>query len=215
MINITFSSKAIGLYTVNVKCAGRKKCALYKILPKDSTHSFRNSRPHPVLKIKSHLGMGSKMCPVSVGVQWFYIFILDNDWFYMVYSSTRICCISSAGPKLYVKPSSKSNRHIITNAIAHCVLAGTVNQNSKDKVLQVSGRSVLQEGFREFWPCNVLLSGAVCTLGSVTDLDFLSYMTQVICQECLLLLCPSTTCRLLTYYLSCASSIKVVVWYVH
>ncbi|XP_022091173.1 calmodulin-regulated spectrin-associated protein 1-B-like isoform X7 [Acanthaster planci] len=40
------------------------------------------------------------------------------------------------GPKLYVKPTSKSNRHIITNAISHCVLAGTVNREQKDKVLE-------------------------------------------------------------------------------
>ncbi|RUS88243.1 hypothetical protein EGW08_004009, partial [Elysia chlorotica] len=29
-----------------------------------------------------------------------------------------------SGPKLYVKPSAKSNRHIIVNAISHCCLAG-------------------------------------------------------------------------------------------
>ncbi|XP_033640283.1 calmodulin-regulated spectrin-associated protein 2-like isoform X6 [Asterias rubens] len=40
------------------------------------------------------------------------------------------------GPKLYVKPTTKSNRHIITNAISHCVLAGEVNKDHKDKVLE-------------------------------------------------------------------------------
>ena len=81
------------------------------------------------LSIFSEIAPGSRILLSSPGFVYFF------------YSSTRICCILSAGPKLYVKPSSKSNRHIITNAIAHCVLAGTVNQNSKDKVLQVSGPS--------------------------------------------------------------------------
>ncbi|XP_030830237.1 calmodulin-regulated spectrin-associated protein 2 isoform X6 [Strongylocentrotus purpuratus] len=39
-------------------------------------------------------------------------------------------------PKLFVKPTSKSNRHIIINAISHCILAGVVNEKTKDKVLQ-------------------------------------------------------------------------------
>ncbi|XP_005113257.2 calmodulin-regulated spectrin-associated protein 1 [Aplysia californica] len=41
-----------------------------------------------------------------------------------------------AGPKLYVKPSAKSNRHIIVNAISHCCLAGCVNTDMKNKVLE-------------------------------------------------------------------------------
>lgn len=40
------------------------------------------------------------------------------------------------GPKLYVKPTAKSNRGIITNAI-NVVLAGAVNANLKKKVLEV------------------------------------------------------------------------------
>lgn len=42
------------------------------------------------------------------------------------------------GPKLFVKPSSKSNRHIIINAISQCVLAGPVNSDQKNKVLEVT-----------------------------------------------------------------------------
>lgn len=42
-----------------------------------------------------------------------------------------------SGPKLYVKPSQKSNRHIIVNAISHVCLAGTVNTDIKNKVLEV------------------------------------------------------------------------------
>ncbi|KAI8776658.1 calmodulin-regulated spectrin-associated protein 1, partial [Biomphalaria glabrata] len=40
-----------------------------------------------------------------------------------------------AGPKLFVKPSAKSNRHIIINALSHCCLAGSVNTEMKNKVL--------------------------------------------------------------------------------
>ena len=46
--------------------------------------------------------------------------------------------VSYLGPKLYVKPSSKSNRHIMQNAIGHCCLAGIVNNDIKNKVLDVS-----------------------------------------------------------------------------
>ena len=42
------------------------------------------------------------------------------------------------GTKLFVKPSQKSNRSIIHNAISHCCLAGSVNQEIKNKVLDVS-----------------------------------------------------------------------------
>ncbi|CAH1776107.1 unnamed protein product [Owenia fusiformis] len=40
-----------------------------------------------------------------------------------------------SGPKLFKKPSMKSNRHIIMNAISYCCLAGTVNNDVKNKVL--------------------------------------------------------------------------------
>ncbi|KAK7489164.1 hypothetical protein BaRGS_00019542, partial [Batillaria attramentaria] len=45
------------------------------------------------------------------------------------------------GPKLFVKPSAKSNRHIIINAISHCCLAGCVNTDMKNKVLEEIARS--------------------------------------------------------------------------
>ncbi|XP_015794640.1 patronin [Tetranychus urticae] len=44
------------------------------------------------------------------------------------------------GPKLYVKPTAKSNRGIITNAI-NVVLAGAVNANLKKKVLEEMNNS--------------------------------------------------------------------------
>lgn len=42
------------------------------------------------------------------------------------------------GPKLYKEPSAKSNKHIIQNALAHCCLAGKVNEGQKKKILEVS-----------------------------------------------------------------------------
>ncbi len=44
----------------------------------------------------------------------------------------------NAGPKLYVEPNQKSNRSIIINAISHSGLAGVVNRDVKDKVLEAS-----------------------------------------------------------------------------
>jgi len=36
-----------------------------------------------------------------------------------------------------VKPTQKSNRSIITNAVSHCCLAGHVNKDKVDKALEV------------------------------------------------------------------------------
>ena len=49
---------------------------------------------------------------------------------------------SHSGPKLYKEPSAKSNKHIIQNALAHCCLAGKVNEGQKNKILEVTARSV-------------------------------------------------------------------------
>lgn len=46
-------------------------------------------------------------------------------------------CIRLTGPKLYKEPSAKSNKHIIQNALAHCCLAGKVNEGQKNKILDV------------------------------------------------------------------------------
>lgn len=45
--------------------------------------------------------------------------------------------LSSLGPKLFKEPSSKSNKHIIHNAISHCCLAGKVNEPHKNSILEV------------------------------------------------------------------------------
>lgn len=46
--------------------------------------------------------------------------------------------LSCIGPRLFVKPSQKSNRHIIVNAMKDCCLAGLVNQDMKNKVVEVN-----------------------------------------------------------------------------
>ncbi|XP_041745614.2 calmodulin-regulated spectrin-associated protein 2 isoform X2 [Coregonus clupeaformis] len=45
------------------------------------------------------------------------------------------------GPKLYKVPCAKSNKHIIQNALAHCCLAGKVNQGQKNKILEEMEKS--------------------------------------------------------------------------
>uniref|UniRef100_A0A3Q3WFD3 Uncharacterized protein n=1 Tax=Mola mola TaxID=94237 RepID=A0A3Q3WFD3_MOLML len=50
-----------------------------------------------------------------------------------------LCCYS--GPKLYKEPSAKSNKHIIQNALAHCCLAGKVNEGQKNKILEEMEKS--------------------------------------------------------------------------
>lgn len=48
-----------------------------------------------------------------------------------------VFCSLPPGPKLYKEPSAKSNKHIIQNALAHCCLAGKVNEGQKTKILDV------------------------------------------------------------------------------
>lgn len=42
-----------------------------------------------------------------------------------------------SGLRLFKEPSAKSNKLIIQNAIAHCCLAGKVNEAQKNAVLEV------------------------------------------------------------------------------
>uniref|UniRef100_A0A2K6F2P6 Calmodulin regulated spectrin associated protein family member 2 n=1 Tax=Propithecus coquereli TaxID=379532 RepID=A0A2K6F2P6_PROCO len=42
---------------------------------------------------------------------------------------------------LYKEPSAKSNKHIIQNALAHCCLAGKVNEGQKKKILEEMEKS--------------------------------------------------------------------------
>lgn len=49
----------------------------------------------------------------------------------------RLIFFPPSGPKLYKEPSAKSNKHIIQNALAHCCLAGRVNEGQKNKILEV------------------------------------------------------------------------------
>ncbi|XP_058473097.1 calmodulin-regulated spectrin-associated protein 1a isoform X1 [Solea solea] len=60
---------------------------------------------------------------------------MDRDW----ENGSIASSITSAeynGPKLFKEPSSKSNKPIIINAIAHCCLAGRVNEGQKNVVLE-------------------------------------------------------------------------------
>ncbi|KAF8564784.1 hypothetical protein P879_10332, partial [Paragonimus westermani] len=43
-------------------------------------------------------------------------------------------------PKLFVQLQAKSNRRVIANALAHCCLAGPVNESAKHTVLEVTKR---------------------------------------------------------------------------
>lgn len=52
-------------------------------------------------------------------------------------SAVSHLCVVPTGPKLYKEPSAKSNKHIIQNALAHCCLAGKVNEGQKNKILDV------------------------------------------------------------------------------
>nr|XP_032802805.1 calmodulin-regulated spectrin-associated protein 1-like [Petromyzon marinus]XP_032802806.1 calmodulin-regulated spectrin-associated protein 1-like [Petromyzon marinus] len=55
----------------------------------------------------------------------------ERDW-----DSQSTGSSTYTGPRLFVEPSSKTNRSLVQNAVSHCCLAGKVNENQKLKVLQ-------------------------------------------------------------------------------
>ncbi|XP_072310735.1 calmodulin-regulated spectrin-associated protein 1-B-like [Eucyclogobius newberryi] len=60
---------------------------------------------------------------------------MERDW-EMGSIASSITSTEYTGPKLFKEPSSKSNKPIIINAIAHCCLAGKVNENQKNVILE-------------------------------------------------------------------------------
>lgn len=60
---------------------------------------------------------------------------MDRDWENGSIASS-ITSTEYTGPKLFKEPSSKSNKPIIINAIAHCCLAGKVNEAQKNVILE-------------------------------------------------------------------------------
>ncbi|KAM4532961.1 calmodulin-regulated spectrin-associated protein 1a isoform 2-T2 [Fundulus diaphanus] len=60
---------------------------------------------------------------------------MERDWENVSIASS-ITSMEYSGPKLFKEPSSKSNKPIIINAIAHCCLAGKVNEAQKNVILE-------------------------------------------------------------------------------
>ncbi|XP_054908479.1 calmodulin-regulated spectrin-associated protein 1a isoform X2 [Poeciliopsis prolifica] len=60
---------------------------------------------------------------------------MDRDWEIGSIASS-VTSVEYNGPKLFKEPSSKSNKPIIINAIAHCCLAGKVNEVQKNVTLE-------------------------------------------------------------------------------
>ncbi|XP_054467888.1 calmodulin-regulated spectrin-associated protein 1a isoform X2 [Anoplopoma fimbria] len=60
---------------------------------------------------------------------------MERDWENGSIASS-ITSTEYNGPKLFKEPSSKSNKPIIINAIAHCCLAGKVNEGQKNVILE-------------------------------------------------------------------------------
>ncbi|CAJ1070273.1 calmodulin-regulated spectrin-associated protein 1a isoform X4 [Xyrichtys novacula] len=60
---------------------------------------------------------------------------MERDWENGSITSS-IPSMEYSGPKLFKEPSSKSNKPIIINAIAHCCLAGKVNEAPKNAILE-------------------------------------------------------------------------------
>ncbi|MGH0126539.1 UNVERIFIED_CONTAM: hypothetical protein FKN15_073869 [Acipenser sinensis] len=84
----------------------------------------------------------------------------EKDWENGSTTSSVASNTEYTGPKLYKEPSAKSNKHIIQNALAHCCLAGRVNEGQKNKILEEMEKS----GANNFL---VLLRDAGCQFRSV------------------------------------------------
>ncbi|XP_047666014.1 calmodulin-regulated spectrin-associated protein 2a isoform X4 [Tachysurus fulvidraco] len=65
----------------------------------------------------------------------------EKDWENASTTSSVTSTTEYTGPKLYKEPSAKSNKHIIQNALAHCCLAGKVNEGQKNKILEEMEKS--------------------------------------------------------------------------
>uniref|UniRef100_A0AAY4EXR5 Uncharacterized protein n=1 Tax=Denticeps clupeoides TaxID=299321 RepID=A0AAY4EXR5_9TELE len=65
----------------------------------------------------------------------------EKDWENGSTTSSVASNTEYTGPKLYKEPSAKSNKHIIQNALAHCCLAGKVNEGQKNKILEEMEKS--------------------------------------------------------------------------
>ncbi|XP_059196774.1 calmodulin-regulated spectrin-associated protein 2a isoform X2 [Centropristis striata] len=65
----------------------------------------------------------------------------EKDWENGSTTSSVTSNTEYTGPKLYREPSAKSNKHIIQNALAHCCLAGKVNEGQKNKILEEMEKS--------------------------------------------------------------------------
>ncbi|KAM8874261.1 calmodulin-regulated spectrin-associated protein 2a isoform 7-T7 [Spinachia spinachia] len=65
----------------------------------------------------------------------------EKDWENGSTTSSVTSNTDYTGPKLYKEPSAKSNKHIIQNALAHCCLAGKVNEGPKNKILEQMEKS--------------------------------------------------------------------------
>ncbi|XP_030623227.1 calmodulin-regulated spectrin-associated protein 1a [Chanos chanos] len=60
----------------------------------------------------------------------------ERDWDNGSTASSITSVAEYSGPRLYKEPSVKSNKPIIHNAIAHCCLAGKVNEAQKNAILE-------------------------------------------------------------------------------
>ncbi|KFW83398.1 Calmodulin-regulated spectrin-associated protein 2 [Manacus vitellinus] len=65
----------------------------------------------------------------------------EKDWENASTTSSVASATEYTGPKLFKEPSAKSNKYIIQNALAHCCLAGKVNEGQKKKILEEMEKS--------------------------------------------------------------------------
>uniref|UniRef100_A0A3Q4G342 Calmodulin regulated spectrin-associated protein family, member 2a n=1 Tax=Neolamprologus brichardi TaxID=32507 RepID=A0A3Q4G342_NEOBR len=102
----------------------------------------RDSMDSPKTPVRAATGSRQRVFSVS-SLSLASLNLGDND---SVHSEKRShpdlpASVFLSGPRLYKEPSAKSNKHIIQNALAHCCLAGKVNEGQKNKILEEMEKS--------------------------------------------------------------------------
>ncbi|XP_069366904.1 calmodulin-regulated spectrin-associated protein 2 isoform X3 [Paralichthys olivaceus] len=111
-----FSVSSVSLASLNLTDNGR-----------DQPDNRKNNRPDSAEGFSSCPSAGSRNG--------------EKDWENDSTTSSTPSNAEYTGPKLYKEPSAKSNKHIIQNALAHCCLAGKVNEGQKNKILDEMEKS--------------------------------------------------------------------------
>uniref|UniRef100_A0A8C2HND3 Calmodulin regulated spectrin-associated protein 1b n=1 Tax=Cyprinus carpio TaxID=7962 RepID=A0A8C2HND3_CYPCA len=115
----------------------RPKSVLKEELSADTLHKYCDPQSTLMLLFVSSINRGESVESIP-GLSRNSSRTTERDWDNgsTASSITSTSMAEYTGPKLFKEPSAKSNKPIIHNAIAHCCLAGKVNEPQKNSILE-------------------------------------------------------------------------------